>query len=323
MELVVLPMGKEKARAWERGALARREDWVFTKSKGGAYTSALDEVSADGSRDPAAAVVYPELHTRLVAWWLVHAWRGLDLLEDTLRNVLSWRITSAAVTARALIEEAGCLAYEASKLAEAWTVGKATPAGMMSRPASVREALNPPLTQAAFASRMQIAHEKARAVNVLTYVKKLAKATDNTRFIEWYDWLSDAAHPAFGARIAFSTPPITDPSGAYMARVYARAPLVMAGKTGNQQFDYTIACYAADALTACGRLLLELLEQSLVLVDDFGLTTAASTFTKRWYWRDFKPVRGSRPCPCGRGKWADCQHWWGAPAPVVAVSQRS
>jgi hypothetical protein len=32
-------------------------------------------------RDQAAAVIYPELHTRLVSWWLVHAWRGVDLLR--------------------------------------------------------------------------------------------------------------------------------------------------------------------------------------------------------------------------------------------------
>src|ERR1039458_9682116 len=24
-----------------------------------------------------------EIHTRLVSWWLVHAWRGVDPLEDT------------------------------------------------------------------------------------------------------------------------------------------------------------------------------------------------------------------------------------------------
>ncbi|MFI7289777.1 hypothetical protein ACIBRY_24475 [Streptomyces anulatus] len=53
----------------------------------------------------------------------------------------------------------------------------------------------------------------------------------------------------------------------------------------------------------------------MALVDDFGLTTAAATLTRRTYWRAFHPTRGSRACPRGRGKWSACGHRWGAVRP--------
>lgn len=68
IEVVLVPLDKTKARRWERRALARHEDWVFTKSLSGEATPAIDEPSEVAIKDPAAAVTYPELHTRLVAW---------------------------------------------------------------------------------------------------------------------------------------------------------------------------------------------------------------------------------------------------------------
>jgi hypothetical protein len=58
----------------------------------------------------------------------------------------------------------------------------------------------------------------------------------------------------------------------------------------------------------------DVLQQALNVVDDAGLTTAAATLTLRAYWRNFTPVRGKRPCPCGRGPSSACGHRWGEPA---------
>ena len=321
-ELLLVPLRGAAARRWEQLARQRREDWVFVKSADGARVLAADEPSEAGMRDHAAAVIYPELHTRLVSWWLVHAWRGIDLVEDTLHSLYSWRITSSAVTARALIEEAGCLLYEGVKLADAWRTGKAASEGPLMQPSAVRDAMAPVLNKAAFGSRMKESHERAQAISVVTYVQKLAKATGDKRFSDWYDWLSDAAHPAFGARIALACPPMKHDSGATVVRTYARAPMVLQQGNGHRiQMDFTIAFAVADALIASGAVICDLLEQALLLVDDFGLTTGAATLTRRWYWRDFKPVRGNRACPCGRGSWSDCRHRWGEPAPRVVVPQ--
>lgn len=324
MDVVLLPLRGRAAKEWEALARQQGEDWVYITSSGGATILATDEPSEAGLRDAAAAVIYPELHTRLVSWWLVHAWRGADLLEDTIESLRRWRIASCAVTARALLEEAGSLADEARKLAEGWRVGKAAPADPMRRPQAVRDALGPILLQAGFGSRLKVSNEKLQATNVLTLVQKLAKLTGDARITDWYDWLSDAAHPAAGARIAFASPPLMHESHAVMLRWYARSPLELeAGGGDRQALEPTIALAAADATIAAGKVITDVLEQSLAVVDDMGLTTTAATLTRRVYWRNLIPVRGSRPCPCGRGRASACQHRWGEAAPALTIPTRS
>jgi hypothetical protein len=319
-EIVLVPMTERTARTWQQLAEGRGEDWVFIKTTDGQTVLAVDEPSDRAQDDPAAAVVFPEIHTRLVSWWLVHAWRTVDLFQDTLESLRRWRITSTAVTARALIEEAACFAYEATKLTDAWQTVKTNQTEGIARVSAVRAALSPELNQAGFGSRTKELSGKIQATNVLTYTQKLIKTTGDARFGQWYDWLSDAAHPAFGARIALASPVLGHDSKAVMVRHYARSPLVLKNSRGERTaLENPIALYTADALVACGVVLCGLLNQTLATVDDFGLTTKAATFTRRTYWRDFKPVRGSRACPCGRGKWSMCPHSWNRPAPSLSI----
>ncbi len=326
--VLLTPMQGKQAAAWQRRELLRGEDWAFVTSKDGSVTTAIDEPSEAGQLDPSAAVVFPELHSRLVAWWLVHSWRLTDLLESSIRDLHGWRITTAAVLARATLEETGCLLYELRMLDAAWAEAKASAASAspLEKASIVHAALAPVLTKATFGSRMEISHEKLQATNVWTYVQKLAKAAARPEVNEWYDWLSDAAHPAAGARIALASQPVQHDTGALSLRCFARRPVPVIRRDGQVRgTDFTIAHMAADATIVCHQLGRELLEHGLWLVDDFGLTTAAATLTRRVYWRALMPVKGSRACPCGRGRASDCGHRWGAPgksfmpSPVAAV----
>lgn len=320
VELLLMPMKRRQAVRWQELAAENDETWVFVEGPDGTV-HALDEPSEAGRRDVPGSVIYPELHTRLVSWWLVHAWRCVDLLEDTIENLWRWRISSGAVTGRAAVEEAGAVLVEAQKIAGAWSVAKASAADAVKRPESVHAQLTAVLLHAGMGSRMAISHERLQATNVLTLVNKVAKASGTPSVTEWYDWLSDAAHPAFGARIAFASPPMVHSSRAMTVRYYARAPLVLEGGGKREVLEPTIAVIVADAAIVAGRIMCDVLDGALAIVDDFGLTTAAATLTERTYWRNFAPVRGGRACPCGRGKWSHCGHRWGEPAPVIEISQ--
>ncbi|MFC7482918.1 hypothetical protein ACFQX7_27060 [Luedemannella flava] len=194
----------------------------------------MDQPSEMGQCDPAAGVIYPELHSRLISWYLVHAWRAVDLAQDSLYNLGSWRITSGAVTVRALIEEAACLLDECTKLTTAWEQAKQTPPDPVARPDKVRSLLAQVLTEAGFSSRLKDFPELPKATNILTYVARLVRATGDERYRTWYDWLSDAAHPAFGARIALASPPMAHQTGAVVERYYARSPLSMRTSSGGE-----------------------------------------------------------------------------------------
>jgi len=241
------------------------------------------------------------------------------LAEDTLDCLRRWRITVAPVTARALIEEVGCLLYEARDLATAWSMAKSR-TDQAARPRQVRHALHPPLVRASFGTRMKNLPALPQATSVQTYVDKLARATGDRRISDWYQWLTEAAHPALGARIALGSQPVMHGSGAVTIRCYARRPVpVYAGSSIG--LDFTIAHQTADALIVCGTIGVDLLEQTLQLVDDFGLTTRAAELTEYRYWRNLTPVKGQRQCPCGRGSWSACGHRWNAPAPTVIAPQ--
>ena len=303
------------AISWERNA--QRDDgvWVWARSADGVTVVAVNEASPTGQRRRVEAVVYPELHSRAVSWWLIHAWRLLDLVDDTVASLDAWRVTSAAVTARAALEEVGCVLDETVALAKAWQAAKLPGDDALTRAAEVRKQLHPVLVQASFGTRMQDGRPDARAKSVLTYIQKLEKWTQRSvATTDWYDWLSDAAHPAFGARIALASQPIVHETRAFTLRFLARRPVPIISPIGVFT-DFTIAHMAADAVTFAAEAGKQLLECALNVVDDFGLTTGAAELTNRAYWRNSLPERGRAPCPCGCGPAAKSRHNWHSPAP--------
>lgn len=278
----------------------------------------MDEASDAGLADPEAATIYPSVHSMMTSWWLVHAWRTIDLLDDASLSLMSWRVTSAAVAGRALIEQVGCLNYEATLLAKGWEAAKFLD-DSRSPGVAVFEDVRPVLIKAAVSTRMNEPSPQRTAVNVMTYVSKLVRATGDERYNDWYEWLTETAHPAYGARVANSSPAMSD--GSILVRSYARQPMWVMSPTGERlPSEHPIAPKVLETVIACATAASSLLRSSLALVDDFGLTTAAGTLTRRSYFRQLTPQRGRKHCPCGCGPWSDSGHFWGQSAPLVAVA---
>jgi hypothetical protein len=145
----------------------------------------------------------------------------------------------AAVISRAVIEQCGCLLYESRKIAEAWAGAKRSNVpDELARINQVRSALSALMTSAAFGTRLSAVEGRSvRATNVLTYVDKLAALTGDAQIRKWYDWLSDAAHPAFAARIAGSSDPFMHDTRAVMLRYHDRSPLHLEGRGGLTRFS--------------------------------------------------------------------------------------
>jgi len=294
---------------------------VADRGGGGRELGGRDLRGREISGREACAIVYPELHTRLTAWWLVHAWRSLDMLDAGLSAVYDRNLTIGALTARGALEQAGCLVSEAIKISHAWETFKARESNIdqNTHAVSVRQSLSPVLAEAIFGTRTGAS--KVVAPNVLTYIKVLAKKSGEPDVAAWYSWLSDAAHPAAGARMMMGSQPLGHESGAVMTRYYSRGPLElrpMLSFEKGRSLDDELVPLISRALVFSAGALDQLLDQTLRIVDDFGLTTEASVMTRRDYFRSFVPVRGNKPCPCGRGK-STCGHHWNAPAPAVGI----
>lgn len=294
---------------------------AFFTTVDGTQTWAIDEPAniAHDTDTVVAAVVYPELHSRLVAWWLTHAWRSIDLLEDGEVALNHWRVSTAAVLARAALEQSACLVSEASKIATAWSTAKATTHHGSKRVFDVRTQLRPHLQRATFGTRTADSSGGLQATNVLTYIQGLARKTSCNDVLRWYDWLSDAAHPAFGARIGYASLPFVHDSKAVTRRHYARSPMLLMTPNESTLLDSTIARYAAEALMLSNDATGAVLLQALAVVDDVGLTTGAAQLTTTRYWRALDKGRGTQPCPCGCGPSHQSRHRWGTGAPQVQV----
>ncbi|MGV6990092.1 hypothetical protein ACUY3U_01210 [Gordonia amicalis] len=295
------------------------EQWAYLRLTSGNYV-AVDQVPH--SFDPeniAAAVIFPAIHSRLVAWWLVHNWRIQEFMECAASSLLDdWNPSVSAVSARGLLEQVGCLFYEVSIVEEAWREAKALPSD--NRESRIHARFNPLLFQLAFASRGLPTSQALRpATNVQTYVDKLARFTDDERYHAWYNWLSNAAHPAVGSRIVYATQPLVHKHSRLMRRRFSRLPTSI---RQNCDVGLTVVHNAADATVELYRISSHLLDFGLRIVDDFCLTTASANLTTGSSWRQLVPVRGNRLCPCGNGKWRSCGHRWGAAAPTLPKPRR-
>jgi hypothetical protein len=316
-----IEMGSQRISKLQLSRLMRsyasnpEENWAAIGLTDGTYLC-VDDVSRNvKDENSVEAVLFPQLHMNLVSWWLMHAWRTVELVTSCARNLDEWNLNVAAILARSLIEEVGCLLYEAKIISACWSQLKHLPA--LDRPFNVRKELHPILLRFRFANRGLEIGAEVEATSVLTYVDKLQKASGLTGLREQYNWLSNAAHPAIGSRIAYMGPPAIHDSGAVDQWRLSRKPATFQGRSADMEFK--LAHIASDASTDVAPLGAEILWQSLRFVDDFGLTTKAYRFTDRKYWRKLRPRSSQPQCPCGCGRTSRSQHRWGTDAPSIEI----
>jgi hypothetical protein len=285
VEMDAMVLSPLQFAALDRSRYAHPEEkWACIQFSNETYMC-VDEVSRHvGGANNSAAVVFPPLHMHLVSWWLMHAWRHVELTKMCTLSLVDWNLNVAAILARSVIEGVGCLLFEAKAISDCWAKLKQLPAP--NRPGAVYSQLHPLLVKFRLGSRELGLPGGVDATNVLTYVDKLKKQCGLQELREQYNWLSNAAHPAIGSRIAYMGPTTGHVSGAVAQWDVLRRPASVQGQ--RKELQFTLAHIAADALISVAPIGCALLWQCLLIVDDFGLTSNAYRLTDRQYWRKLR-----------------------------------
>lgn len=288
------------------------ETWVFATIGGSDEVLAFDRPSTRGGSEPVPAIMYPELASRLWAWWITHAWRSSELALDAIDAIERWSVASSSVIARALLEEIASLSFEAERIWRSWAQAKLVGPGM-DRPTEVRKLLHMPLLKAFRGTRLSGAPEAMKAVNILTMIERLGKTTGNAHIPDWYEWLSEASHPAVAAPLVYASPLHIHKSGAVREAIYALGPQVVTSPGGERGINDLIPL-SAECVLECVRIFLKIGPQIEAMVLDFERTTEARALTTA------KFVRGHTLQPDVARLLGEMSHRWGETATPLAWS---
>ncbi|MCW3493886.1 hypothetical protein [Microbacterium sp. SSM24] len=318
-----------RLRAWElprvqpddlERTLEDDEEWIaITLSDGSVLAS--NDFSELGRLRRVAAVIYPEVDSRLWAWWLTHAWSSTELATESADALARWSLASAATLTRSLLESVAAFSYETRQISNSWRRAKKIP-GSEDRPLKVRQEMGPTLIKAFRGTRMAGFPEYVRAPNVLTWIERLGKDAGNPLVTKWYEQLSEAAHPAFFARTLYSSSILSHPSGAKADTFFSRSPIAISGPAdgggGVEVVDGSFSRTIADVWLFCSSVLLELLPESFKLPADFSLTSRAADLAASHY---LQGIWADEPCACGCGGRID--HKWSYDFPGYRLSSHS
>ena len=294
------------------------EDWLAV-TLSDRTVLASDDFSELGRTDPGAAVIYPELDSRLWAWWLTHAWSATELAAEASKAISNWNLASAATLTRSLLESVAAFAYEGRQIANAWRAAKALPPGG-DRPYRVRHHLNSPLLRAFRATRLPGAPATLQRPNVLTWLSRLARDTACEEVQNWYAALSEAAHPSSQARILYSSLTLGHANGAKYETHFTYRPIGILPLGASDETTVKVQNFSremVDCWLFSSSVLREVLSRGFCLAGDFTLTTGAAGLAGSEYLRGFWAFE---PCQCGCDGAVD--HSWGADAARFKLSTR-
>jgi hypothetical protein len=316
-------MNPTEERKWTRSA--RSGSWVRsagTDGEGNRVVMAVDGVRTDGGASPFEALYGPETYSRTSGWWLARCWRSTELSLGAVTALQQWRLATAASLTRSLLENTAVWMHEYLRLSAAWSALKQSHVAEIAAGPEY-SAFVESLKAVEHGTRVQDAAEPAKdptaedmvtgfkATNILTHLDHLQRAAPCWDVRDWYDWLSDAAHPAYGGNTLYLTQYAAHRSGAYAFKFLGSSPLSAEVDDSGARSARPVPTLMAEALTALVPAQNSLRDETLRLVDDVMLTFDVTRATTRQTWRPLATSRGSRDCECGRGKWKDCRHLWG------------
>lgn len=305
------------------------EDWLYFGLRKTDKRMLLFPVRAGSNAGPHPdpITLYYEVHTRLTAWWLTHAWRVSELSTCAAELAERGHRIAAACCARSLLETAAQLWADSQALRDTWTEVK-----LRGRPRLTDEAFRSRQELIAQVNQQQMAGKFDQRVpelkaifkselernNVMKVLDKLAKRVD-TDLAEHYGWLCNAVHPSVGTAMTFGTRPFGHATGGHATRFFARDPLATVDASGELlEASDPIAIATAESATMALRVSTATMDAALRTVDDIALTTSAATYAPFEYWRGLTPVARNDECPCRSGKKAKrCHHAWGDATPDV------
>jgi hypothetical protein len=178
-----------------------------------------------------ASLLWVEIHTVLLAWWLTTAWRTRQLAVAASRLYEADQLIASAACVRPLVESAAATWVDGRKVADAWGQIKAggpplTDAESFDRWEELLALLEEMTWGAKFDERAPDLAEtwgRTNRTNVLGQVDKLAKAVSIDLQSD-YQWLCNTVHPSLGNTFAFSANPLRHETGTHFHFAYAGHP---------------------------------------------------------------------------------------------------
>lgn len=269
---------------------------------------------------------YVEVHSAVIAWWLMTAWRVRQLAEACLDLVNADALIPAAACSRSLLETAASFHSDACKFERTWL--KIKRSGTPDTLDHYR--ITAPIREALFGAKFD---EKTPALQARFPVKRTSTYTDIERIdrlgfeglLDDYAWLCNTVHPSLGNYRTFTAKPLPG------ATLPSYTATFMSGNSRPPSWaseivmDETVPRAIDRATSLALRIMTYNLDAVLRLADDLALTTKAPPLSRLAYWGIAKPPADqSESCPCRSGRtWAECEkksHRWGAaesPAPPI------
>jgi hypothetical protein len=294
--------------------------WGFVtgRSANGSHGFALP-VSPGAPPELISSIGFVEVHTWMVSWWLMYAWRARQLATAAAHHLELDDVVAAASCARGLVETAAALWSDAATISEAWRVAKAGGSVDTDRKAIERcSQLMTILSKVMFGAKFTRSQElkatfgRFERTNVLGQIDKLAKRRAAT-LTEDYEWLCNTVHPSIGNAFVFGSLWLRHTTGTIAEVWFAPKSLRLDDPNGDaQQMERPVQSALARASAVALAVLSETFDDTLSVVDDVALTTRAPELARRPYWRNIRRPGLYQPCPCRSGKkvkW--CRHVWG------------